>query len=161
MGFLLLETKSISDCSLFFGATWLVTLVVVAGVLLMVIAANLTAERVRSVSFGMYLPLFLTLALLLLVPREGILQFDLGGRLLWALLAVPLPIFFAGIIFSTTFRDAASPSAAFGANLIGAMVGGFCEYLVMSIGNHLLSVLVIVAYLGSMLMIAPTRRAAP
>ena len=33
MGFLLLETKSISDCTLFFGATWFVTLVVIAGIL--------------------------------------------------------------------------------------------------------------------------------
>ena len=45
LGFLLLETKSISDCSLYFGTTWFVTMVVVAGVLLMVLAANLVAMR--------------------------------------------------------------------------------------------------------------------
>ena len=33
LGFLLLETKSISDCSLYFGTTWFVTMIVVAGVL--------------------------------------------------------------------------------------------------------------------------------
>ena len=71
MGFLLLETKSISDCTLFFGATWFVTLIVVAGVLLMVIAANLTAERLRGSSLWMYAPLLATLALLLVVPRES------------------------------------------------------------------------------------------
>ena len=70
---------------------------------------------------------------------------------------MPLPVFFAGIIFSTTFRDA-PPSAVFGANLIGAMVGGFCEYLGMAIGNHRLSLLVIVAYLGSMLVLEGSRR---
>ena len=75
MGFLLLETKSISDCTLFFGATWFVTMVVVAGVLLMVIGANLLAERLRGFSPWMYAPLFAILALLLVVPREHVLEF--------------------------------------------------------------------------------------
>jgi hypothetical protein len=78
--------------------------------------------------------------------------------MLWTLLVVPLPVFFAGIIFSTTFRESAAPAAVFGANLIGAMVGGFCEYLVTAVGNHRLSILVVVAYLGSMLVMASSRR---
>ena len=158
MGFLLLETKSISDCTLFFGATWFVTMVVVAGVLLMVIGANLLAERLRGFSAWMYAPLFAALALLLVVPREHVLEFSFAGRIVWTLLVVPLPVFFAGIIFSTTFRGAAFPSAAFGANLIGAMMGGFCEYLGMAVGSHRLSMLVIAAYLGSMLALASARR---
>jgi len=158
MGFLLLETKNISDCTLFFGATWFVTLIVVAGVLLMVIAANLTAERLKGCSLWMYAPLLATLALLLVVPREAVLGLEFPVRMLWTLLVVPLPIFFAGIIFSTTFRESASPSAVFGANLIGAMLGGFCEYLGMAIGSHRLSILVITAYLGSMLVLSAARR---
>jgi hypothetical protein len=158
MGFLLLETKNISDCTLFFGATWFVTLVVVAGILLMVIGANLVAERVRAFSFWMYAPLFAVLALLLVVPRESVLHFELAGRLLWTLLVVPLPVFFAGIIFSTTFRESASPSAVFGANLIGAMFGGFCEYLGMAVGGHRLAILVIIAYLGSLVVLSGARR---
>jgi hypothetical protein len=158
MGFLLLETKSIGDCSLFFGATWFVTMLVVSGVLMMVIGANLVAERLRAFSLWMYAPLFASLALLLLVPREHVLLYDITGRLLWTLFVVPLPIFFAGIIFSTTFRVASLPSAAFGANLIGAMLGGFLEYLSMAVGNYRLSLLVIVAYLGSMLVLVSTKR---
>jgi hypothetical protein len=77
----------------------------------------------------------------------------------WTILVIPLPIFFAGIIFSTTFRESAAPAAVFGANLIGAMLGGFCEYLAMAVGNHRLSILVIVAYLGSMLVVTSSRRA--
>ena len=51
IGFLLMETKSISDCSLYsFRATWLVTTIVVAGVLLMVCASNLMAMRLRRLS---------------------------------------------------------------------------------------------------------------
>jgi hypothetical protein len=151
MGFLMLETKSISDTTLFFGATWFVTMVVVVGVLLMVIAANLLAERLRGFSPWLYAPLFAALLLLLVVPREAVLGFSFQGRMLWTLLVVPLPVFFAGIIFSTSFRESDSPSALFGANLIGAMLGGFCEYLSMVIGNHRLSLLVAAAYLGSLL----------
>jgi hypothetical protein len=163
MGFLLLETKNISDCTLFFGTTWLVTLIVVTGILLMVLAANMVAKRLKRFSIWMYAPLFASLSVLFVVPRENVLQFEYLTRVSWALLVVPLPIFFAGIIFSSTFSEAESPSAAFGANLIGAMVGGFCEYLCMAIGNHRLSVLVLAAYLGSMLIMAgagPTRRLA-
>lgn len=159
LGFLLLETKSIGDSTLYFGATWLVTLIVVAGVLLMVMAANFVAARIRAFSLWMYAPLVVSLVLLFVVPREQILGLGFTARLLWSLVAVPLPIFFAGIIFSTTFRDTESPSAAFGANLIGAMVGGFCEYLAMAVGSHRLSFLVLAAYLGSLLVVASARRA--
>ncbi len=124
----------------------------------MVIAANLLAERLRAFSPWMSLPLFAALALLIIVPRESVLDFGFAGRMTWTLLAIPLPIFFAGIIFSTTFREASSPSAVFGANLIGAMVGGFCEYLGMALGNRALSVLVICAYLGSLLVLSSARR---
>jgi hypothetical protein len=157
LAFLLLETKSISDCTLFFGATWFVTLVVVCGVLMMVMAANLVAERLRGFSFWMYLPLFAVLAILLVVPRGQILALSFSGRMAWTLLAVPLPVFFAGIIFSTTFRDAVSPSAVFGANLVGAMFGGFCEYLRMAVGDRHLSILIVAAYLGSMAVLRRTR----
>ena len=150
MGFLLLETKSISDCSLYFGTTWFVTMLVVAGVLFMVLAANLAAMRLRGFHPGMYVPLLLALLVVYGVPRETILAMDFGHRLLWTLLVVPLPIFFAGLIFSTTFREAATPSAVLGANLIGAMIGGFGEYLGMATGNASLMLLVIAAYLLSL-----------
>ena len=160
LGFLLLETKSISDCSLYFGATWMITTVVVTGVLLMVMAANLLATRLPRFSFWMYAPLFVALVVLFLVPREQILAYSLPARLAWALLAVPLPVFFAGIIFSTTFREAGAAAEAFGANLIGAMVGGFLEYLTMAIGNRHLSLMILIAYLGSLAVLYHGRKSA-
>jgi hypothetical protein len=149
LAFLLLQTKSITDCSLYFGTTWLVTTIVITGVLLMVLAANLIAIRLSGPSRWHYLPLMASLLLLYFVPRDAILAQPFGVRLAWAILAVPLPIFFAGLIFSTTFREAADPSIAFGSNLIGATIGGFCEYLGMAIGSQSLSLLVMVAYVAS------------
>jgi hypothetical protein len=150
LGFLLLETKSISDCSLYFGTTWFVTLVVVTGVLLMVLAANLVAMRMSRFRLWLYAPLIGTLLLLYLVKRDSILALTFDQRLLWSVLVVPLPIFFAGLIFSTTFRRALNPSSFFGANLIGAVIGGFSEYLGMIMGNQNLMFLVIGAYLVSL-----------
>ncbi len=151
MGFLLLETKAIMDSSLYFGATWLVTMIVVSGVLLMILAANLVASRIQRFSLLLYVPLLTTLAVQYAFPRDSILMFGFVGRLVWTMLAVPLPIFFAGLIFSTTFRDGGNPSLLFGANLIGAMLGGFTEYLSMAIGSRSLTLIVVVAYLGSLL----------
>jgi hypothetical protein len=148
-GFLLLETKAISDCALYFGATWLVTMLVIAGVLLMVIAANAVALRWRAYRPWFYLPLAAAVLMLYLVPRDTVLAWPMAVRLLWTLLAVPLPVFFAGLIFSTTFREARDPSALLGANLVGATVGGFAEYLSMATGLGALTLLVLATYAGS------------
>ncbi len=159
LGFLLLETKSIADCSLYFGATWLVTTVVITGILLMVLAANLVAMRWTTFSPWLYVPLIASLLVLMVVPRDWVLALPLAARFAWALLAVPLPIFFAGLVFSTTFRLSANPAGLFGANLIGAMIGGFCEYLGMAVGHHALMYIVIAAYLASVVSAARWRGA--
>ena len=152
LGFLLLQTKAIVDCSLYFGATWLVTTIVITGVLLMVFLANFVAQTsLKRYSEAFYLPLFVVLLGLFLVPSDLILGLPITARLLWTLFAVPLPIFFAGLIFSTNFRTSSSPAACFGANLIGATTGGFLEYAGMGIGHNSLTLFVICAYLASML----------
>ena len=46
------------------------------------------------------------------------------------------------------------------ANLIGALAGGFAEYLGMAVGSHHLSYLVIAAYAGSLLRLLSDRRSA-
>jgi SAM-dependent methyltransferase len=158
LGFLLLETKSIGDCSLYFGTTWFVTMVVVSGVLLMVLLANAAAMRMRRLSSWFYIPLLLSLVFLYFVPRDTILGMPFVARLLWAVLAVPLPIFFAGLIFSTTFRAGGDPSTLLAVNLIGATVGGFLEYLAMAIGTRNLLIIVVAAYIGSLLCWAFSRR---
>lgn len=149
MGFLLLQTKSITDCSLYFGATWLVTTLVVAGILFMVFCANFVAMRLESFRAVYYAPLAASLLLLWIVPNDAVLSLPAWGRAAFVLCAVPLPVFFAGIVFSTTFRDAERPSLCFGANLIGSAIGGFAEYAGMWTGYQALSLLVAFAYLAS------------
>jgi len=160
LAFLLLETKSIIDTSLYFGATWLVTTLMTAGILLMIFAANVSAQHWPSFSLKWYMPLFICVLILVFVPKGLILSLPLYGRFLWTALAVPLPIFFAGLIFSTTFSRSESPSASFGANLIGATLGGFLEYLGMVTGHQMLFFALLGAYLASFLCVLHWRRPA-
>jgi SAM-dependent methyltransferase len=148
-GFLLLETSSIVRCSLYFGATWLVTMIVVAGVLLMVLAANLAVLRFRPRGEHWYVWLLASVVLVYVTPGEVILGLSFPLRLAWTLVAVPLPIFFAGIVFSSSFARATNSAAMLGANLVGAMLGGFSEYLGMAVGHDALLLVVMVAYVSS------------
>jgi predicted membrane-bound spermidine synthase len=159
-GFLLLEVKSIVDSSLYFGATWIVSLIVISGVLLLVLLANTLAGRFRGFSRWLYAPLIGSILLIYAVPQHLVLGLPFAARVAWTALVVPLPIFFAGLVFSSTFKRTASPSAVFGANLVGAMVGGFAEYLSMAIGSRSLVVVVIGAYLVSLAAVSRTGRRA-
>jgi hypothetical protein len=59
---------------------------------------------------------------------------------------VGLPVFFSGLIFSRSFRDVTQPAQALGINLLGAVVGGALENLVMIGGTPILGGLAIVLY---------------
>ena len=148
-GFLLLETKSITTISLFFGATWLVSTVVILGVLLMVLAANFVASRLRGITPWFYLPLVSSVCLLYFLPASSVLSWPFYARLAYCLMLIPLPIFFAGLIFSLGFRIHDDPSFAFGSNLLGAMVGGFIEYAGMITGTRALLLMILTFYLMS------------
>ena len=148
-GFLLLETKSITTISLYFGATWFVSMIVILGVLIMVLAANIVAGRLKGFTPAFYAPLAASILFLYFFPTELVLAWSFPLRLLFSLAVIPLPIFFAGLIFSSSFRDSADTSFAFGSNLLGAMVGGFVEYLGMITGTQALLLIVLIFYLIS------------
>ena len=150
-GFLLLETKSITTVSLWFGATWFVSTVVIAGVLGMVLAANFVAARRPAFSPRLYVPLLASVAFLYAFPMDAAAGWPFAARLAFSLVVIPLPIFFAGLIFSANFRAAPDPAYAFGSNLLGAMLGGFVEYAGMIVGTRALLLGVIAFYVFSAL----------
>ncbi|MFI5349071.1 MAG: spermidine synthase [Elusimicrobiota bacterium] len=158
LGFMLLETKSIADCSLYFGATWITTAAVVIGMLLMALAANAAAPRFKGITVWAYAPLLAALVALFFAPSGLILARSLPLRLAWMILAAPLPAFFAGLVFSSSFRAAPNRAALFGANLIGAMLGGFLEYLSMAAGRRSLTLVLIAAYAASFVCLRVWRR---
>ena len=52
------------------------------------------------------------------------------------------PVFCAGLLFSSSFKESSSTADDFGANLLGAMVGGVGEYLSLLAGYQFLLILV-------------------
>ena len=145
--FLLLETKSVVQFALLFGTTWFVNSLVFVGVLLSVLLAIEVERRIRIARPRLLLGLlFLGLLVAWLIPTGALLGLPFVPRLLTAVALAFFPIFVANLIFAERFRDTADPTAAFGANLLGAMVGGTLEYLSLLIGFRSLLFLVAALY---------------
>ena len=153
VAFLLLETKSVTGFALYFGTTWLVNAMVFAGVLVAVLAAVEITRRFRTPPLRfMYVVLFGSLALAWLVPASWVLSLPFPARLVVAILLAFLPIMAANIIFAKRFEKSAHPVTAFGANLLGAMIGGCLEYAALATGYRWLLVICACLYLAAYLI---------
>jgi protein-L-isoaspartate O-methyltransferase len=145
--FLLLETKNVVQFALLFGTTWFVNSLVFIGILLAVYLAIEVARRVElGPSWRLYAGLLVALAVAWLVQPELLLSLSIVPRFLLAVLIAFFPVFLANLVFAQRFKDVASSNAAFGANLLGAMLGGVLEYLSLLTGYRMLLVLVAVLY---------------
>ncbi len=148
VAFLLLETKNVVQFALLFGTTWLVNALVFAGILLTVLGAIEVAKRVKLPNPGrLYGLLFAAIAVAWIVPQSSLLSLALPVRFVAATLLAFTPIFIANIVFAQRFRDTASSTAAFGANLLGAMVGGILEYGALIVGYRSLLIAAALVYL--------------
>ena len=138
-GFLLLEAQVISRLALYFGTTWQVNGIVIGALLTTLLAANTVVEqwplmlRRRWVVVG----LLGGLAVAYLLPLNRVPgPAAVAGCLAAAMFSAP--VFFAGLLFSSEFRNAKSPAAALGANMLGAVAGGLLENLSLIIGMRAL-----------------------
>jgi len=149
-GFMLIETQSITRMGLLFGATWVVNTIVFSAVLVMIMFSNLYVALAKPRRLAAYyLALVVSLGLNVVVNLDGLLWLSPTWRVLGSCVLLFLPIFFAGIIFATSFSRSRTPDVHFGANVAGAVVGGALEYLSLMIGFKLLVVVAIVIYLLS------------
>jgi SAM-dependent methyltransferase len=149
-GFMLLETKSVVHMALLFGSTWLVNSVVFFAILVMILASNLYVLAVRPRKLlPYYLLLIASLAVNIAVPMSKFLALPGWQEVAVSCLVVFVPIFFAGIVFGTLFRDSSQPDIDFGSNIAGAIMGGLCESLSLVIGFNYLLALAVVFYLLS------------
>jgi hypothetical protein len=145
--FLLLETMYVVRFALFFGTTWFVNALVFAGVLLSVLLA---VEVSRHVTFRkparLYAVLVAFLAVAFVVPSSSVLSLALPLRFIVAVALAFAPIFMANLVFTQRFKDAGSSTIAFGANLLGAMLGGLLEYGALVVGYRALLIVATVLY---------------
>jgi hypothetical protein len=158
--FLLLETKNVVQFALLFGTTWMVNAAVFAGILLSVLAAVELARRVRLPRpWLLYGALLAALAVTWFIPQASLLDLSPPVRFLAATVIAFAPIFLANLVFAQRFKEAGSSTVAFGANLLGAMVGGALEYLALVEGYRLL--LIVVAVLYGLAFLAGRRHLVP
>lgn len=151
--FLLLETKNIASFALLFGTTWLVNALVFGGVLVVVLAAVETTRAFRTpplpVVFG---GVAVSLAIAYVVRPEWLLVLPFWPRLGLAVVLAFLPIYLANIAFSKRFAESGDSQAAFGVNLLGAIVGGCLEYAALLTGYRNLLLVVAAIYLLAFLL---------
>ena len=120
-GFLLMETQLVSRLALYFGTTWLVNCIALTGVLTVLLLSNVYVEFRPQARLGIYYTcLCVTLIVNFAIPWY---RLPGSGTLIGVLICVAycIPFFFAGVIFTETFRRFGGQSGAFGANMLGAV----------------------------------------
>jgi hypothetical protein len=145
-GFMLVETKGITELGLTFGNTWQVIGVVIAAILAMAFLANWCAQNWQLVrQEWLYLFLIASLGLGWFLVGRGGFSSSLVGRIA-AVVVLTVPMFFSGLIFSTLLRSNADLSGAMAANLIGVILGGILEYNSMYLGFRALYLIAMLLY---------------
>jgi len=149
-GFMLVETKAITELGLHLGGTWFVIAAAILLVLTMAFLANLMVTRTaRKLAGPAYLGLFVSLVVgYALATSHG--QWTFGPPLMQlalSCLVLTVPLFFAGIVFSSLISEAEiNISTAFAYNLMGALFGGVMEYNSMYFGFAFLYLLALGFY---------------
>jgi len=150
--FLLIEVSMISKLMLLFGSTWVVNAFVISAVLVMILLANLLVLKRPPKSLNVtYFLLFTSLLFIYLLSPAQLFFDNYLVKGIIASLIYSLPIFFAGIIFATSFVHSPSAPVALGSNLIGGVLGGLLESVSYSTGIRFLSIVAILVYLAAYL----------
>lgn len=148
-GFMLVETKGITELALVWGSTWFVTSIVVAAVIILAFLANLVVSKTgKTPTVLSYICLFLTLAAGFALSYYNINFKSLGGdleRIVMTLLLTS-PLFFSGLAFSSELKKSGSISIALSSNLLGGMLGGFVEYNSLFFGYRSLYLFALAMY---------------
>jgi hypothetical protein len=145
-GFLLMETQLVSRLGLYFGTTWLVNCVAISAVLGVLVLANAYVKLVRPNRLSPYYGLLvLSIVASYFLPWE---RLPFGARVAGLMLsaAYAISLFFAGVLFTETFRREELKSNAFGANIVGAVAGGLSQNISFLTGMKSLLLLAAVFY---------------
>jgi hypothetical protein len=149
-GFMLVETKAITELGLHLGGTWFVIAATIVMVLMMAFLANLMVQRKLVPRTGLaYLGLFLSLLVGYFYARNHELVAFASplANLMVSCVLLTVPLFFSGIVFSTLIGKAEiNISTALAYNLMGALFGGLMEYNSMYFGFAFLYLLAIGFY---------------
>lgn len=149
-GFMLLEAQIVSKMALLFGTTWVVNSIVVSGLLVLIVAANLTHRKFPGFAFKWaYVGLFATILMGYLVPLERLFFPSLLLKAVVSTVVLCSPVYFAGIIFVRSFASAGFGGRALGANLFGSLAGGLLESLSLWFGIKSLLIVAALFYVAA------------
>jgi SAM-dependent methyltransferase len=149
-GFLLVETKAITELSLAFGATWFVNALVFTSLLVGILLANVYVwKRPGFGSRRILLLLLASLAIKFVLGSSGVAADVLSARWLAPVVACG-PAVLASIAFARMFSVSRQSAHALGWNVVGAMCGGALELLAIGIGNHALNLVALGLYGGAL-----------
>lgn len=153
-GFMLVETKAITELGLTFGNTWQVVAVAISGILVMSFLSNTVVQK-RNVRGGLWAHILVLASLRAgwWVSRLGGFSSTGFGRAA-TVLALTCPIFFSGLVFSSLLSAETNISEVMAINLLGAMFGGILEYSSMYFGLRFLYLLAAGLYGMSFLITA-------
>jgi hypothetical protein len=154
--FFLLETSNVVRMALLFGSTWWVNTVVFAGILALVLLANLTAARWQVPIPACIAALGIGILFAAVLPTQVLLGLDAWTRAAAAVAVYLGPVYFGGLIFARLIEQEPRLFEAYGSNVLGAVVGGGAEYLSLVFGFRFLLALALLCYLGVFVLL--TRR---
>ena len=145
-GFMLVETKAVTEMGLTFGNTWQVIGIVIAFIMIMAFLANLAVNYLGTrYSYWAFAFLLVCLAGGWWIARAGGLPPGAVGRLETAVVLTS-PLFFSGIVFSSLLSPSKDISGIMASNLMGAMCGGLLEYNSMYLGFRSLYLIALGCY---------------
>ena len=149
-GFMLVETKGITELALVYGSTWFVVSIVIAFVLIMAYLANLLVINNTKIKLWIIYTLILftiSLGYFFTLIDHGTFS-PITQKILTPTM-LTLPMFFSGLAFSKQLSTEKTISIALSSNILGAIFGGLLEYNAMYFGYRSLYVLGFVMYLSA------------
>lgn len=152
-GFMILETKAITQFALIWGSTWVVASSTIASVLVMAALGAWLASRVTRVRPWLVgIPLLGLLLLAYLLPVGTIGFGSVAAETAFYSVLTFSPVLLAGLLFSGSLKQTDNVAFAYGANLLGAMAGGVGEYLALVTGYRVLLVAIALCYLAAIVL---------
>jgi hypothetical protein len=157
--FMLLEFQNVSKSALLFGSTWMVNAYIISAILVLILLANICAYyfQIKN-TLPVYIILLTSVLMVYFIPLDIFNNFGYPAKSILVSLILNIPIFFAGLIFITSFSSAEHRDQAFGSNLMGAALGGLLEPLSFVMGIKALLLVVLLLYALSYLFSAQNRR---
>jgi hypothetical protein len=142
----------ISKAAVVLGNTWVVNAVIISGVMVMILLANLIAAKFPKLPLPpVYALLVLSCIGLYFLDLSRFAFLPYATKALVVGLLTSLPMLFSGIVFIRSYAITDRKDATLGANMIGALVGGLLQSITFVVGIKALLLIVATLYLAAVL----------